>query len=202
MKDAYKYALLTTLFSVTLIASNLFETKIFSAGALTLTGGFLVFPISYILNDCLTEVFGLKKARFAIWLAFGMNAFVVLLAQLVCLLPGAPFWDGQEHFSYIFNADMRIAVASMLAFLAGSFLNARVMSWMKGIQGERGFGWRAIASSLLGESMDSLIFFPIAFWGVELKNLLVMMLTQVVLKTLYEVAVLPLTIVVVKKLKA
>lgn len=202
MKDAYKYALLTTLFSVTLIASNLFETKIFSAGALTLTGGFLVFPISYILNDCLTEVFGLKKARFAIWLAFGMNAFVVLLAQLVCLLPGAPFWDGQEHFRYIFNADLRIAVASMLAFLAGSFLNARVMSWMKGIQGERGFGWRAIASSLLGESMDSLIFFPIAFWGVELKNLLVMMLTQVVLKTLYEVAVLPLTIVVVKKLKA
>jgi len=202
MKDSYRFALLTTLFSVTLIASNLFETKIFLAGPLTLTGGFLIFPVSYILNDCLTEVFGLKKAKFAIWLSFAMNAFVVLMAQLICLLPGAPFWDGEEHFRYVFNADLRIAIASMLAFLAGSFLNARVMAWMKTIQGEKGFGWRAITSSFLGESLDSIIFFPIAFWGVDLKHLLVMMATQVVLKTMYEVAVLPLTMSVVKRLKA
>jgi len=201
MKETNRYALLTTFFAVTLIASNLFETKIFVAGSLTLTGGFLVFPISYILNDCLTEIFGLKKARFAIWLAFAMNAFVVVLAQLVCILPGASFWDGDAHFRYVFNADLRIAAASMLAFLAGSFLNARVLAWMKSIQGDKGFGWRSIASSFVGESIDSLIFFPIAFWGVSAENLIVMMATQVVLKTLYEVLVLPVTVVVVKRLK-
>lgn len=201
MKDNNRFTILATLFAVALIASNLFETKIFEAGRLTLTGGFLVFPISYIINDCLTEVYGLKKARFAIWMAFAMNAFVVLMAQLVNVLPGASFWDGDDHFRYIFNADMRITVASMLAFVCGSRLNALVMAKMKARQGEKGFGWRAIASSLVGESIDSMIFFPIAFWGVGAKNLAIMMGTQILLKTLYEVVVLPVTTIVVKKLK-
>lgn len=201
MKDNLRFTFLATLFSVALIASNLFETKVFSAGPLTLTGGFLVFPVSYILNDCLTEVYGLKKARFAIWMAFAMNAFVVLMAQLVNVLPGASFWDGDEHFGYIFSADARITVASMLAFICGSRLNALVMAKMKQRQGEKGFGVRAIASSLVGESIDSLIFFPIAFWGLGLNHLLVMMATQILLKTLYEVVVLPLTTLVVRTLK-
>jgi len=201
MKDNNRFAVLSTLFAVALIASNLFEIKIFEAGPLTLTGGFLVFPVSYILNDCLTEVYGLRKARFAIWMAFAMNAFVVLMAQLVNVLPGATFWDGDAHFNYIFNADMRITLASMLAFVCGSRLNALVMARMKDRQGEKGFGLRAIISSLAGESIDSLIFFPIAFWGVGIKNLAIMMCTQILLKTLYEVVVLPLTAYVVKILK-
>ena len=187
--------------SVCLIASNLFETKIFSASFLTLTGGLLIFPISYIVNDCITELYGFKWARFAILTAFGLNAFFVLMAQLVIALPPEEFWDGQEHFKYIFNADLRITIASMLAFICGSLLNALVMSKMKAVQGDKGFGWRAVLSSLAGESCDSLIFFPIAFWNVGFKNIVIMMVTQIVLKTLYEVIVLPITATVVKNFK-
>ena len=195
------FSVLSTLFCVCLIASNLFETKIFDFCGITLTGGFLIFPISYILNDCLTEVYGYRKARFAILTAFGMNAFLVLAAQLVRILPSAPFWQGQEHFDYIFAADLRITAASMLAFLFGSILNSIVMVRMKERQGEKGFGWRAVASSLVGESVDSIVFFPIAFMGVGIRNILVMMVTQIVLKTAYEVIVLPLTATCVKYLK-
>lgn len=195
------YVVMVALMCVCLVASNFFETKIFLAGELTLTGGFLIFPLSYILNDCLSEIYGYKSARFAILLAFIANAFVVFMAQLVKILPPAPFWDGQEHFAYIFNADLRISAASMLAFLFGSLLNSKVMVKMKEKQGEKGFGWRAVLSSLAGESLDSVIFFPIAFFGVSLKNLLVMMTTQIFLKTLYEIIILPVTATVVKKIK-
>lgn len=196
-----KFTVLAVLFCVCLIASNLFETKIFDAGLLTLTGGFIIFPISYIINDCLSEVYGYKKTRFVIWMAFAMNAFMVLVAQLVRILPAASFWDGQEHFDYVFAADLRITVASMLAFICGSLLNAGVMTSMKARQGEKGFWWRAVASSLVGETADSLIFFPIAFWNVGLRNILVLMVTQIVLKTLYEVVLLPVTSRVVRRLK-
>lgn len=196
-----KFTVLAILFCVCLIASNLFETKIFTAGFITLTGGFILFPVSYILNDCISEVYGYGKAKFVILTAFAMNVFFVLASQLVKILPGASFWDGQAHFDYIFNANLRITVASMLAFLAGSIMNARVMSRMKIRDGERRFGLRAILSSLAGEGIDSLVFFPIAFFGVSLKNLVIMMLTQVALKTLYEVIMLPITARSVKYLK-
>lgn len=188
-------------FCACLIASNIFEIKIFDAGPLTLTGGFLVFPISYIINDCLTEVYGYRKARFVIWTAFALNLGFVLLAQLVRILPAESFWEGQEHFDYIFRADLRITIASMAAFVCGSLVNARVMSDMKASDGERRFCWRAVVSSLAGESIDSVIFFPIAFWAVGVRNLLVMMVTQIILKTLYEVAVLPLTRLFVRRIK-
>lgn len=196
-----KFTVLAILFCVCLIASNLFETKIFTAGFITLTGGFILFPVSYILNDCISEVYGYGKAKFVILTAFAMNVFFVLASQLVKILPGASFWDGQAHFDYIFNANLRITVASMLAFLAGSIMNAKVMSRMKIRDGERRFGLRAILSSLAGEGIDSLVFFPIAFFGVSLKNLVIMMLTQVALKTLYEVIMLPVTARSVKYLK-
>ena len=197
-----KFTILTTALCACLIVSNLFETKIFDAGPLTLTGGFLIFPVSYIINDCLSEVYGYRNARYAILLAFILNALFVGIAQVVRILPPETYWDGQEHFDYIFAADLRITIASMAAFVCGSLLNAKVMVNMKARDGEKRFGVRAIVSSLAGETCDSLIFFPIAFWGVGLKNLLTMMVTQIILKTLYEVAVLPLTSIFVKKLKA
>lgn len=190
------------LFCVCLIASNIFETKIFDAGPITLTGGFLVFPISYILGDCLTEVYGLKRARFVILMAVAMNLFFVGTAQIVRILPPETFWDGQEHFDYIFAADLRITLASMAAFACGSLMNALVMDRMKKRDGERKFGWRAVVSSLAGESVDSLVFFPIAFWGVGVRNMVAMMVAQIVLKTLYEIVVLPVTSIVVRKMKA
>jgi len=189
-------------FCVCLIASNLFETKIFDAGIMPLTGGFLIFPISYILNDCITEVYGLKRMRFVIWTAFAMNAFVVLVAQLVRILPPASFWNGQEHFDFVFAADLRITIASMSAFLVGSLVNAFIMERMKRRNARGGFCARAVVSSLFGECVDSIVFFPIAFWGVGARNLLTLMLVQIVLKTLYEIIVLPLTASVVNHLKA
>lgn len=196
-----RFTILAISFCVCLIAANLFEVKIFSAGLLTLTGGFLIFPVSYIINDCLSEVYGYKKARFVITAAIVMNAAFVLLAQLVRKLPPETFWDGQEHIEYVFSADLRITLASMAAFFFGSMLNAKVMSRLRERDGERRFGWRAILSTLAGESLDSIIFFPIAFYGVGTTNLIVMMVTQIVLKTLYEILVLPLTSFYVRRLK-
>lgn len=125
------FLLMAILFNVCLIASNLFETKLFVLGAISLTGGVVIFPVSYILNDCIVEVWGYKKARLVIWTGFAMNFFVVLTAQLVRLLPAAPFWDGGAHFDYVFALAPRITLASMLAFVSGSSVNAWVMSRMK-----------------------------------------------------------------------
>lgn len=197
-----RFIVIAILFNVCLIASNLFETKIFTAYSIVLTGGLLIFPISYILNDCITEIWGFRNARFVIRTAFIMNLFVVGVAQLVRILPSAPFWNGQEHFDYIFNADLRITTASMLAFVCGSLVNSLIMDRMHKASAEgKDFGWRAIVSTLGGESLDSIIFFPIAFWGVGVRNMLTMMVTQIVLKTTYEIIILPITSMVVKRLK-
>ena len=98
---------------------------------MTVTAGLLVFPVSYILNDCISEVWGFRKARLIIWSGFAMNFFVVALGLVAVALPAAPFWEGEEHFNFVFGMAPRIVLASLLAFLAGSFLNAYVMSRMK-----------------------------------------------------------------------
>lgn len=195
------FLLMAILFNVCLIASNLFETKLFVLGAISLTGGVVIFPVSYILNDCIVEVWGYKKARLVIWTGFAMNFFVVLTAQLVRLLPAAPFWDGSAHFDYVFALAPRITLASMLAFVSGSSVNAWVMSRMKVASSGKRFSLRAIVSTIAGETIDSLIFFPIAFWGLEAGNMLKLMLTQIIVKTLYEIIILPVTMTVVKKVK-
>ena len=194
--------LMGILFCVCLIAANLLETKVIEVCGLSLTCGLLVFPISYIINDCIAEVWGFEKARIIIWSGFAMNFFVVALGLIAVQLPAAPFWEGEAHFNFVFGMAPRIVVGSLLAFLVGSFLNAYVMSKMKLRNQGRYFSLRAIASTLVGETADSLIFFPIAFWGViGAKELAGMMAAQIVLKSLYEVLVLPLTIRVVKAVK-
>lgn len=202
MNASERYTILSTVFCVCLIASNIFETIIFKAGPLTLTGGFLIFPVSYIINDCLTEVYGYRKARMTILTAFAVNLAFVLVAQIVRALPAVDYCEASGHFDFIFTADFRITCASMLAFLTGSLLNSKVMVKMKERQGEDGFGWRAVASSLVGESVDSLIFFPIAFYGVGTENIIRLMVTQIVLKTVYEIIILPLSSAFVRHLKS
>ena len=201
-KVSVPFMLLGILFNVCLIAANLLETKVIQVGSLTVTAGLLVFPISYIINDCIAEVWGFKKARLIIWSGFAMNFFVVALGLIAVALPAAPFWEGEQHFDFVFGMAPRIVVASLLAFLVGSFLNAYVMSKMKVASGGRNFSARAIWSTGVGETADSLIFFPIAFGGlIAWPELLVMMGTQIVLKSLYEVIILPITIRVVKAVK-
>lgn len=196
------FMILGILFCVCLVAANLLESKVVQIGQLTVTAGLVVFPISYIINDCIAEVWGFKKARLIIWMGFLMNFLVVLLGQIAIILPAAPFWKGEEAFNFVFGMAPRIAAASLLAFLVGSFLNAFVMSKMKKASNGKHFSIRAIASTLVGESADSLIFFPIAFGGlIPVDELLKMMLIQAILKTLYEVIILPVTIKVVNYIK-
>ena len=201
-KVSVPFMLLGILFNVCLIAANLLETKVIQIGSLTVTAGLLVFPISYIINDCIAEVWGFKKARLIIWSGFAMNFFVVALGLIAVAIPAAPFWEGEEHFDFVFGMAPRIVPASLMAFLVGSFLNAYVMSKMKVASQGRNFSARAIWSTVVGETADSLIFFPVAFGGViAWKELLIMMGIQIVLKSLYEVMILPVTIRVVKAIK-
>lgn len=194
--------LLGILFNVCLITANLLETKVISVCGLTVTAGLLVFPISYIINDCITEVWGFRKAGLIIWTGFAMNSFVVTLGLVAVALPPAPFWEGEEHFNFVFGMAPRIVVASLAAFLVGSFLNAYVMSRMKLRSGERHFSVRAIVSTVAGETADSLLFFPIAFGGVIVwRELAGMMVLQIVLKSMYEVVILPVTVRVVRFIK-
>ena len=201
-KVSVPFMLLGILFNVCLIAANLLETKVIQVGSLTVTAGLLVFPIYYIINDCIAEVWGFKKARLIIWSGFAMNFFVVALGLIAVAIPAAPFWEGEEHFNFVFGMAPRIVAASLMAFLVGSFLNAYVMSKMKVASQGRNFSARAIWSTVVGETADSLIFFPVAFGGViAWKELLIMMGIQIVLKSMYEVIILPVTIRVVKAIK-
>ena len=196
------FMLLAVTFCVCLIVSNLMEIKTVDFGPLTITAGVIVFPISYILNDCIVEVYGFNKARLVIWLGFGMNLLVSLLLQLGIWLRGAESWDGQEAMTVIFGAVPRIFAASFIAFLCGSMVNAYVMSRLKVASGGRRFSLRAIISSLWGEGVDSVIFFPIAFGGIlawsEIGTLII---TQTLLKTAYEIIILPVTLRAVRFLR-
>ena len=196
------FMIMGIVFCTCLITSNLLETKIIQVGKFSLTGGFIVFPISYIINDCISEIWGFKKTRLIIWLGFMMNFLVIILCNIAIALPSAPFWEGDEAFRFVFGLAPRIAAASLAAFLAGSFINAYVMSKMKLHDNGKRFSLRAILSTLAGEGCDSVIFFPLAFGGLMPVNELVkLMILQVTAKTLYEILVLPLTIQVVKYVK-
>ena len=192
---------------VCLITSNFFVPRLWQVAGLPLqlSGAVLLFPVSYILNECVTEVYGYRKARFVIWMAFVLSAFVAMMAQLVCWLP-APQQESArpvaEAFNTLFVLVPRTTFASLVAFFAGSTVNAWILSRMKVVSRGPGFGWRAIFSSLGGEVVDSLIFFPIAFWGIlTFPVALQLAVTQVVAKVLYEIVALPLTWSFVRRVK-
>ena len=197
------FFLMGVLYCICLVVSNLFGTKLVQVGSYSRTAGLIVFPISSIINDCVAEVWGFRKARLMIWTGFAMNFFVVLLGAIAVALPPAPYWVANDaHFRFVFQLAPRIAAASLAAFVVGSFLNAFVMSKMKLRDREKRFSLRAILSTLAGEGADSLIFFPLAFGGLmPAQDLLKMMLLQVTAKTLYEILALPVTIQVVKHVK-
>ena len=201
-KVSVLFMLFSVLFSVCLIAANVLETKQIAVGTISLTGGLIVFPISYIINDCICEVWGYQKARLLIWLGFVMNFFFVVVGALCDAIPGASYWTNDEGFHAIFGLAPRIAIASFVAFLCGSFVNAYVMSRMKIASKGKHFSVRAVVSTIFGETTDSILFFPLALYGVvptsELPRL---MFWQVILKTVYEIIVLPFTIKLVQYVK-
>ena len=194
--------LFSILFCVCLIAAHLFATKQIALGSISLTGGLLIFPVSYIVNDCVCEVWGYRKARLLIWTGFAMNFFFVIMGALCDIIPPAPYYENAAGFHGVFGLAPRVALASFCAFLVGSFLNAYVMSRMKIASKGRNFSARAVVSTIVGECADSVIFFPLALGGViPTEALPELMFWQVVLKTAYEIVVLPLTIRVVAFLK-
>lgn len=197
------YMVAGLLFTVCLIIANIIAQKTITVFGFTTTAGILVFPVSYIVNDLIAEVWGYRKARLIIWYGFLMNFFVVVIFQLSIHLPGNAYFQHQEAFALVLGASARITVASFIAFLVGSFVNAWVMSRMKVVQRGKGFSIRAVVSTFAGEGIDSIIFFMVAFVGVmPFPVLLELTLHVALLKTAYEILVLPLTIVIVKKIKA
>lgn len=198
---------LAVAFCVCLVSSNLFVPRLWRVGTLPLqlSGAVIIFPISYIINDCLTEVYGFRKARLVIWMGFALSAFIAIAAQIVTMLP-APLYEESvpvaDSFNTLFGLVPRTTLASLVAFICGSQFNAYIMSKMKVVTSGRGFAGRAILSSLGGELADSIIFYPIAFAGsLPFAGIAGIIATQVLVKTLYEILILPVTTVLVKKLK-
>ncbi|MDE7136020.1 MAG: queuosine precursor transporter [Muribaculaceae bacterium] len=212
----FTYMLLAITFSVCLIVSNLVEIKTISLGWLTITGGVLVFPISYIINDCVAEVYGFKLARTMIFIGFAASLGVTLVLQATLALPGSAEWTSQEAMEAIYGSVPRIMAASYAAFLAGSLVNAYTMHRMKAraeamqpysenrLQRlSNSFSARAILSTIFGEGLDSLIFFPIAFAGTLSWTMIVsLILTQTLIKTVYEIMILPVTARIAGKLSS
>ncbi|MDR0713214.1 MAG: queuosine precursor transporter [Bacteroidales bacterium] len=190
------------LLSVCLILSNLLATKVISIFGFSATAALIIFPVSYILNDTITEVWGYRKARLMIWTAFAMNFLAIVFMQLSVAIPPASYWQGQEAYASAFSQAPRVAFSSLVAFLAGAFINAYVLSRMKVRLQGRSFGIRAIVSTLFGEAADSCLFFTVAFAGVVAwKEIAVMIVVETILKSAYEVVVLPVTTVAVRYLK-
>ncbi|MCG6186566.1 queuosine precursor transporter [Maribellus maritimus] len=201
-KVSVLFMLAGILFATCLLISNILASKIIMIGPWSAPAGVLIFPLAYIINDVIAEVWGYRKARLIIWAGFGVNLLAVLFFSMAVAVPSAPFYEGQNAFASVLGNTPRIVAASLLAYLFGSFLNAFVMSKVKVITEGKSFSLRAIVSTLAGESIDSLIFILVAFAGVFPVNVLLgMIVTQAVIKTVYEIIVLPLTLVVVKKVK-
>ncbi|HBL76354.1 MAG: hypothetical protein A2W90_08445 [Bacteroidetes bacterium GWF2_42_66] len=201
-KVSVLFMLAGILFATCLIISNILASKIMMIGPWSAPAGVLIFPLAYIINDVIAEVWGFQKARLIIWAGFGVNILAVSFLSLGIVVSPAPFWQEQEAFATVLGNTPRIVAASLLAYLLGSFLNAYVMSKFKVLTKGKGFSVRAILSTLVGESADSLLFISIAFTGIfPFKVILGMIVTQALIKTVYEIAVLPLTVWVVKQVK-
>lgn len=189
-------------FTTCLIVSNIIEQKLINIGPIEATAGLLIFPISYIINDIIAEVWGYKKARLIIWVGFLMNFLAILVFRMSISVPGSVNFTHQDAFALVLGNTQRITIASFIAFLFGAFTNAFIMSKMKILQKGRNFSLRAVVSTLFGEGIDSLVFFNIAFYGViSNRDLLILICTQILMKTAYEVIVLPLTNLIVRWVK-
>ncbi|WP_372773704.1 queuosine precursor transporter [Mangrovibacterium sp.] len=196
------FLLTGVLFAASLLIANILASKIIMIGPWSAPAGVLIFPIAYIVNDVIAEVWGYAKARLIIWAGFAVNIIAALFFALAIAVPAAPFYENEAAFQTILGSSIRLVVASLMAYMAGSFLNAYVMSKFKLMTKGRGFSLRAIVSTIAGEGVDSLIFITIAFAGIfPLPVILTMILTQAMLKTTYEIIILPVTILVVRKVK-
>lgn len=197
------FVIIAALFVTVLITANIVAVKLVDvAGLIVPAGTVTLFPLSYILGDVLTEVYGFRRARLVIWLGFICNLVAVAAITITQFLPGAGFWDGQDAYERILGLTPRLLVASFAAYLVGEFVNAIILARMKVLTGGRWLWSRTISSTVVGQGIDSLIFISIAFIGtIATGELLRTMLTAWLLKTAYEILATPLTYLVINALK-
>ena len=204
------YEFVMAAFVTVLICSNLIgpakiaQVDLPLLGAVSFGAGVLFFPISYVFGDILTEVYGYARSRRVIWAGFGGLAFAAIMSAVVVWLPPAPFWQNQAAYEIAFGSTWRIAAASLIAFVCGEFVNSFVLAKMKILTEGRWLWTRTIGSTIFGEGVDSLLFYPLAFWGSGLipnDKLPQIMLVQFITKVGVEVVFTPITYAVVGWLK-
>lgn len=202
-KISFTQCMLTVIFVTAMLISNVITAKqVLLPFGITMTGAVFIFPITYILSDVFSEVYGYKWSRVSCYFAFSMNLFMVIVFALVIKTPAPDYWTNQEAFATVLGSTPRVMGASLLAYVIGDLVNDKVFQKMKAKYQytTAGFGWRAIISSFLGELCDSMIFLPIAFIGeMPLATLAEMLVFQVLIKTGYEIIILPITTLIVKK---
>jgi uncharacterized integral membrane protein (TIGR00697 family) len=196
------FMIIIALFVTCLITANITAVKLVNLFGFILPAAILIFPLSYIIGDVLTEVYGYGQARRVIWLGFFCNFITVLAIWMGQVLPASSFWDAQEAYERILGYTPRLLFASFLAYLVGEFANSFVLAKIKIATRGRWLWLRTIGSTLLGQGLDSLVFITLAFVGtVPLRALLLAIVTQWLAKSIYEAAVTPLTYAVVNFLK-
>jgi uncharacterized integral membrane protein (TIGR00697 family) len=201
------FVIVVAFFVTDLVVSNVIAMKMISTFSLfgfpvTLQAADLIFPVTYILGDTLTEVYGFKRARLAIWIGFGCNFFAACAIYLGQVLPANPDWHDQASYEAILGTQFRILAASFLAYLVGEFANSTVLAKMKVWTKGKHLWTRTIGSTVVGQGLDSTIFCTIAFYGVMPNEVLVSLIAfQWLFKVTYETAATPLTYLVVNYLK-
>lgn len=196
------YAILTGVFTACLIVSNIIAGKTFDFFSFVLPCGVIIFPIIYIVNDVLAEVYGYEKARNVILLGFLMNLVAVICYTITIWLPTPVFFENSQAFEIVLGSTFRLLIASFAAYLIGSLVNARMMTYLKKWDEEKLF-FRCIASTLFGEGLDAIIFIFIGFFGtMPTEALLTMIIVQALFKTIYEIIVYPITRTVIAKVKS
>ena len=195
--------LIGIVFVTCLLLSNLIAGKMWAVTPdITLPAAVILFPLTYIIGDVFTEVYGFRKARLIIWAGFACSFFAVLIYLITIALPHPGYWESQEAYATVMGTTPRVAVASFAGYLFGEFSNSMILSRLKVKTGGKKLWLRTITSTLIGEGFDSVIFIVISFWGtMENSVVLKMILFQYLFKVLYEVIFTPVTYAVVKFVK-
>lgn len=202
-KISFLQLILIIIFTISFLISNIIATKqIILPFNITMTSAIILFPIVYVLSDIFSEVYGYKWSRNTRYIAFFSNFFMVLIFTIAIKLPSASTFTGQEAMIQVLGSTPKVLFASLIAYFVGDFVNDKVFEKMKQKkEGLEGFKTRAIVSSILGELVDSFIFLPIIFISIlPVKVIIIMAITQALLKVFYEVLILPITTFVIKKI--
>jgi queuosine precursor transporter len=202
LKVSFWLLIIACVFVTCLITANIIAVKLILLFGFLVPAGIIVFPLSYLFGDVMTEVYGYGVTRQVIWLSFACNLLAVIAIFLGGLAPAAPFWHDQQAYTIILGFAPRLLIASFTAYLVGEFTNSFVLAKLKIVTRGRWLWTRTISSTLIGEGLDTVIFISIAFWGViPLQSMLTAILTQWIFKVLYEVVATPLTYLIVGFLK-